>query len=262
MFGNVPADSRKSNVASSAALVSGNITSTKATSTLQNWSVPGYTFHSVIGYVPKNFLTNQKFMPDFAYFNAVPDQDSQPIPLVSDPNILLLPIGASICGIYLTNNGVEVTTSEVFNGFAKPQAPAPGVIIVEIAAINITSYVINNNNNKQRGLRKMAVKPNVFKSLNDPLIGFNLLGNITLTDLNSVGGLGKGISGSPLDINIAIENPNFVVAAPAPALLSSTFGIAFGLSQATPGITLLTGSLGVVISYILPGPSFGTVTPL
>jgi len=261
MFGNVPADSRKSNVATSAALVSGNITSTKATSTLQNWSVPGYTFHSVIGYVPKNFLTNQKFLPDYAYFNAVPDQDSQPIPSVSDPNILLLPIGASICGIYLTNNGVEFTSSEVFNGFAKPQAPAPGGIIVNIAAVNITSYVINNNN-KQRGLRKMAVKPNVFKSLNDPSIGFNLLGNITLTDLNAVGGLGKGISGSPLDINIAIENPNFVVAAPAPALLSSTFGIAFGIEQETPGTTLLTCSLGFFISYILPGPSFGTVTPL
>jgi hypothetical protein len=260
MFGNVPADSRKSNVASSAALVSGNITSTKATSTLQNWSVPGYTFHSVIGYVPKNFLTNQKFLPDFVYFNAVPDQDSQPIPSVSDPNILLLPIGASICGIYLTNNGVEFTTSGVFNGFAKPQAPAPEGITVGIAAINITSPVINNNN--QRGLRKMAVKPNVFKSLSDPLIGFGLLGNITLSQLNAVGGLGKGISGSPLDINIAIDAPNFVVAAPAPALLSSTFGIAFGIEQETPGTTLLTGSLGVIISYILPGPSFGTVTPL
>ena len=260
MFGNGPADSRKSNVATSAALVSGNITSTKATSTLQNWSVPGYTFHSVIGYVPKNFLTNQKFLPDFAFFNAVPDQDSQPIPSVSDPNILLLPMGASICGIYLTNNGVEFTTSEVFNGFAKPQAPAPGGIIVDIAAINITSYVINNN--KPKSLRKMAVKPNVFKSLSDPLKGVTLLGNITLSELNAVGGLGKGISGSPLDINIAIDSPNFVVAAPAPALQSSTFGIAFGIEQETPGTTLLTGSLGVVISYILPGPSFGTVTPL
>lgn len=259
MFGNVPADSRKSNVATSAALVSGNITSTKATSTLQNWSVPGYTFHSVIGYVPKNFLTNQKFLPDFAYFNAVPDQDSQPIPSVSDPNILLLPIGASICGIYLTNNGVELTSSEVFNGFAKPQKPYSG-ILVSIALVNISNLVNNNNNNNPKSLRKMAVKPNVFKSLSGT---FDLLGNITLSQLNAVGGLGKGINGSPLDINISMDNPNlWQVATPLPALPSSTFGIAFGIEQETPGITLLTGSLGVVISYILPGPSFGTVTPL
>jgi len=259
MFGNVPADSRKNNVATSAALVSGKITSTNATSTLQNWSVPGYTFHSVVGYVPKNFLTNQKFLPDFAYFNSVPDQDSQPIPSVSDPNILLLPIGASICGIYLTNNGVKLTSSEVLNGFAKPQKPAGG-IIVAIAAVDITSPVINNN--KAPKPKMAAFKPNVFKSLSDPSKAISLLGDITLTDLNSVGGLGKGISGSPLDINISIESPQYVVAASAPALLSSTFGIAFGLLQDLPETTLLTGSLGVIISYILPGPSFGTVTPL
>ena len=259
MFGNVPADSRKNNVATSAALVSGKITSTNATSTLQNWSVPGYTFHSVVGYVPKNFLTNQKFSPNFAYFNSVPDQDSQPIPSVSDPNILLLPIGASICGIYLTNNGVELTSSEVLNGFAKPQLPAGG-ISVAIGAVNITSPVINNN--KALKPKMAAFKPNVFKSLSDPSKSISLLGDITLTDLNSVGGLGKGISGSPLDINISIDSPQYVVAAPAPALPSSTFGIAFELFRLIPETTLLTGSLGVIISYILPGPSFGTVTPL
>jgi len=213
----------------------------------------------VVGYVPKNFLTNQKFFPDFAYFNSVPDQDSQPIPSVSDPNILLLPIGASICGIYLTNNGVELTSSEVLNGFAKPQLPAGG-ISVAIGAVNITSPVINNN--KALKPKMAAFKPNVFKSLNDPSKSISLLGDITLTDLNSVGGLGKGISGSPLDINISIDSPQYVMAAPAPALPSSTFGIAFGLFQEIPETTLLTGSLGVIISYILPGPSFGTVTPL
>jgi hypothetical protein len=254
MFGYVPADSRTSSV-----LVSSNITTTQTTSTLQNWSVPGYTFHSVVGYVPKNFLTNQKFIPDFAYFNSVPDQDSQPIPSVSDPNILLLPIGASICGIYLTNNGVKLTSSAVPNGFAKPQMPAD--ITVEIGAVDITSPL--KINNRARGLRKMAAsKPNVFKSLSDTLNAIGLLNNITLTDLNSVGGLGKGISGSPLDINIAIDSPAYVVAAPAAALPSSTFGIAFALLRSMPETTLLTGSLGVIISYILPGSSFGTTTPL
>jgi len=218
MFGIVSADSRKSNAATSAVLVTGSITSSKATSTVQNWVAPGYTFNSVVGYVPIDFLTAQVAPPLFGYFNAVPNQVNSSPPSASDAQILLLPIGAKISGIYLTNNGVPITASA-------------GGTTVTITAIDLAAPATN-----QQAL--IAAAP--------------------IADVNNFGGLGKGISGSPLDINTPITGGGYMLAPTYAALLTSTYGLGFQISATN----LTAGSLGVVISYLLPGNSFGTTNLL
>lgn len=212
MFGIVPADSRKSNTANSAVLVSQNSTTVKSTTTVQNYKLPGYLYESVIGYVPIDFLTNQAeaVNPSFGYFNAVPDQMNLNPALATNPSVLLLPIGARICGIVLTNNGVTVA----------------GAGTVTISAIDIAAPATN------------------------PQL---LLNAVPIVDLNTFGGIGKGISGSPLDIYSPITGTSYQYAVSEPALLTSTYGLAYQLSAAT----LTEGSLGVIVSYILPGNSFG-----
>jgi len=212
MFGNVAADSRKSNAANSATMVSSNITSTKATTTLQNWTAPGYLFQSVIGYVPFNFFGSQIEAPDYAFFNSAPGQYGQSTASVNDKNILLLPIGAKICGIYLTNNGVEITS------FTNPY-------IITIAAIDLESPATN---------------PQVLISA-------------PITDINTFGGIGKGIRGSPLDITLPITGAAFASVIAEPALLTASYGLGYQVSNNG----LITGELGVIVSYILPGPGFG-----
>jgi len=212
MFGIVPADSRRSNSATSAALVSSNITSNKATTTVQNWKVPGYLYQSVVGYIPIDFLTTQAnaVTPSYGYFNAVPDQINSNPASAADPNILLLPIGAQISGITLTNNGVTIA----------------GAGTIDISAIDIDAPATNPQ---------------------------SLLAGVTIASANRVGGIGKGISGSPLDINTTIIAAGYQLAVSESPLLTSTYGLAYQLSAAT----LTTGSLGVIVSYILPGNSFG-----
>ena len=214
MFGTVPADFKKSNVSTSAVMVSGNITSSKATSTLQNWSMPGYSFQSVVGYVPLNLFGTSTTAPDYAFFMNMPDKINETNILVTDANLLLLPIGAKICGIYLTNNGEELTANT-----------AP--FTITIAAIDIVSPAIN---------------PQIL-----------IVANIN--DINMFGGIGKGISGSPMNVNLPITGAAYQAAVSENALLTASYGIVFQLSS----FDLLTGSLGVIVSYIVPGPSFGTV---
>ena len=213
MFGTVPADSQKSNASTSAVMVSGNITSSKATSTLQNWSMPGYSFQSVVGYVPKNLYGSLEEAPNYAFFMSMPENYNQTVVSVNDANILLLPIGAKICGIYLTNNGEELTANT-----------AP--FTITIAAIDIVSPAIN---------------PQIL-----------IVANIN--DINMFGGIGKGISGSPMNVNLPITGAAYQAAVSENALLTASYGIGFQLSS----FDLLTGSLGVIVSYIVPGPSFGT----
>ena len=69
------------------------------------------------------------------------------------------------------------------------------------------------------------------------------------------GGIGKGISGSPMNVNLPITGAAYQAAVSENALLTASYGIGFQLSS----FDLLTGSLGVIVSYIVPGPSFGTV---
>ena len=206
MFGTVPADSRKSNASTSAVMVSGNITSSKATSTLQNWSMPGYSFQSVVGYVPKNLYGSLEEAPNYAFFMSMPENYNQIVVSVNDANILLLPIGAKICGIYLTNNGEELTANT-----------AP--FTITIAAIDIVSPAIN------------------------PQI-------LIVANINDI----KGISGSPMNVNLPITGAAYQAAVSENALLTASYGIGFQVSSSD----LLTGSLGVIVSYIVPGPSFGT----
>ena len=206
MFGTVPADSRKSNASTSAVMVSGNITSSKATSTLQNWSMPGYSFQSVVGYVPKNLYGSLEEAPNYAFFMSMPENYNQIVVSVNDANILLLPIGAKICGIYLTNNGEELTANT-----------AP--FTITIAAIDIISPATN------------------------PQI-------LIVANINDI----KGISGSPMNVNLPITGAAYQAAVSENALLTASYGIGFQLSS----FDLLTGSLGVIVSYIVPGPSFGT----
>ena len=213
MFGTVPADSQKSNASTSAVMVSGNITSSKATSTLQNWSMPGYSFQSVVGYVPKNLYGSLEEAPNYAFFMSMPENYNQTVVSVNDANILLLPIGAKICGIYLTNNGEELTANT-----------AP--FTITIAAIDIVSPATN---------------PQIL-----------IVANIN--DINTFGGIGKGISGSPMNVNLPITGAVYQAAVSENALLTASYGIGFQLSS----LDLLTGSLGVIVSYIVPGPSFGT----
>jgi len=219
MFGNVAADSRKSNAATSAVMVSSNTTSSKATTILQNWAVPGYLFQSVIGYVPLNLLIVQEEAPDYAFFNSAPGQNGQPTASVNDKNILLLPIGAKICGIYLTNNGVEITAGT-------------NPYIITIAAIDLESPATN---------------PQVLISA-------------PITDINTFGGIGKGINENPFDINLPITGAAYTSVVSENALLSASYGLGFQFS--TVGLEgFATGELGVIVSYILPGPGFGTTTP-
>ena len=213
MFGTVPADFRKSNASTSAVMVSDNITSSKATSTLQNWSMPGYSFQSVVGYVPKNLYGSLEEAPNYAFFMSMPENYNQIVVSVNDANILLLPIGAKICGIYLTNNGEELTANT-----------AP--FTITIAAIDIVSPATN---------------PQIL-----------IVANIN--DINTFGGIGKGISGSPMNVNLPITGAAYQAAVSENALLTASYGIGFQLSS----FDLLTGSLGVIVSYIVPGPSFGT----
>ena len=212
MFGTVAADSRKSNAATSAVMVSSNITSSKATTTLKNWDAPGYLFQSVVGYIPVNFQDSQPITPDYAFFNSAPGQYGQSTASVTDKNILLLPIGAKICGIYLTNNGVEITS------FTNPY-------IITIAAIDLDSPATN---------------PQVLISA-------------TLADINTFGGIGKGMSGNPFNINLPITGAAYQLAVSETALLTASYGLGYQVS--TLGLT--TGELGVIVSYILPGPGFG-----
>ena len=214
MFGTVPADSRKSNASTSAVMVSGNITSSKATSTLQNWSMPGYSFQSVVGYVPLNLFGTPAIAPDYAFFMNMPDKINETNILVTDANILLLPIGAKICGIYLTNNGEELTANT-----------AP--FTITIAAIDIVSPATNPQ----------------------------ILITAPITDINTFGGIAKGITGSPLDVNLPITGAAYQLAVSENALLTASYGLGIQVSS----LDLLTGSLGVIVSYIVPGPSFGTV---
>jgi hypothetical protein len=214
MFGTVPADSRKSNASTSAVMVSGNITSSKATSTLQNWSVPGYSFQSVIGYVPLNLFGTPAIAPDYAFFMNMPDKINETNILVTDANLLLLPIGAKICGIYLTNNGEELIADT-----------APYTIT--ISAIDIVSPATNPQ----------------------------ILITAPITDINTFGGIAKGITGSPLDVNLPITGAAYQLAVSENALLTASYGLGIQVSSSD----LLTGSLGVFVSYIVPGPSFGTV---
>jgi hypothetical protein len=218
MFGIVPADARKSNSATSAVLVTNSVTSSKATSTVQNWAAPGYTFHSVVGYVPIDFLTAQVAPPLFGYFNAVPNQVNSSPPSASDPQILLLPIGARISGIYLTNNGVPITASA-------------GGTTVTITAIDLAAPATNPQ---------------------------DLIAAAPIADVNTFGGLGKGISSSPLDIYTPINGGGYMMAPSYAALLTATYGLGFQISATN----LTAGSLGVVISYLLPGNSFGTTNLL
>ena len=213
MFGTVPADFKKSNVSTSAVMVSGNITSSKATSTLQNWSMPGYSFQSVVGYVPKNLYGHLKEAPDYGFFMNMPNKYNEMNPSVTDANILLLPIGAKICGIYLTNNGEELTAYTAPHTFT-------------IAAIDIVSPATN---------------PQIL-----------IVANIN--DINTFGGIGKGISGSPMNVNLPITGAAYQLAVSENALLTASYGLGIQLSS----LDLLTGSLGVIVSYIVPGPSFGT----
>ena len=213
MFGTVPADSRKSNASTSAVMVSGNITSSKATSTLQNWSMPGYSFQSVVGYVPKNLYGHLKEAPDYGFFMNMPNKYNEINPSVTDANILLLPIGAKICGIYLTNNGEELTAITAPHTFT-------------IAAIDIVSPATNPQ----------------------------ILITAPITDINTFGGIAKGITGSPLDVNLPITGAAYQLAVSENALLTASYGL--GIQESSFG--LLTGSLGVIVSYIVPGPSFGT----
>jgi hypothetical protein len=214
MFGTVPADSRKSNASTSAVMVSGNITSSKATSTLQNWSVPGYSFQSVVGYVPLNLFGTPAIAPDYAFFMNMPDKINETNILVTDANLLLLPIGAKICGIYLTNNGDELIADT-----------APYTIT--ISAIDIVSPATNPQ----------------------------ILITAPITDINTFGGIAKGITGSPLDVNLPITGAAYQLAVSENALLTASYGLGIQVSS----LDLLTGSLGVIVSYIVPGPSFGTV---
>jgi hypothetical protein len=218
MFGIVPADARKSNSATSAVLVTNSVTSSKATSTVQNWAAPGYTFNSVVGYVPIDFLTAQVAPPLFGYFNAVPNQVNSSPPSASDPQILLLPIGARISGIYLTNNGVPITASA-------------GGTTVTITAIDLAAPATNPQ---------------------------ALIDTAPIADVNTFGGLGKGISSSPLDIYTPITGGGYMLAPTYAALLTATYGLGFQISATN----LTAGSLGVVISYLLPGNSFGTTNLL
>ena len=217
MFGIVPADSRRSNSATSAALVSSNITSNKTTTTVQNWKVPGYLYQSVVGYIPIDFLTTQAnaVTPSYGYFNAVPDQINSNPASAADPSILLLPIGAQISGITLTNNGVTIA----------------GAGTIDISAIDIAAPATNPQ---------------------------ALLATVPIADLNTAGGLGKGLGGPPLNIALNITAAPYQLAVSEAALLTSTYGIAYQLSAAT----LTTGSLGVIVSYILPGNTFGTTNLL
>ena len=214
MFGTVPADFKKSNASTSAVMVSGNITSSKATSTLQNWSMPGYSFQSVVGYVPLNLFGTPTTAPDYAFFMNMPDKINETNILVTDANILLLPIGAKICGIYLTNNGEELTANT-----------AP--FTITIAAIDIVSPATNPQ----------------------------ILITAPITDINTFGGIAKGITGNPLDVNLPITGAAYQLAVSENALLTASYGL--GIQESSFG--LLTGSLGVIVSYIVPGPSFGTV---
>jgi hypothetical protein len=214
MFGTVPADSRKSNASTSAVMVSGNITSSKATSTLQNWSMPGYSFQSVVGYVPLNLFGTPAIAPDYAFFMNMPDKINETNILVTDANLLLLPIGAKICGIYLTNNGEELIADT-----------APYTIT--ISAIDIVSPATNPQ----------------------------ILITAPITDINTFGGIAKGITGSPLDVNLPITGAAYQLAVSENALLTASYGLGIQVSSSD----LLTGSLGVIVSYIVPGPSFGTV---
>ena len=213
MFGTVPADSRKSNASTSAVMVSGNITSSKATSTLQNWSMPGYSFQSVVGYVPLNLFGTPTTAPDYAFFMNMPDKINETNILVTDANLLLLPIGAKICGIYLTNNGDELIADT-----------APYTIT--ISAIDIVSPATNPQ----------------------------ILITAPITDINTFGGIAKGITGSPLDVNLPITGAAYQLAVSENALLTASYGLGIQVSS----LDLLTGSLGVIVSYIVPGPSFGT----
>jgi hypothetical protein len=212
MFGTVGADSRKSNAATSAVMVSSNITSTKNTTTLQNWTAPGYLFQSVIGYVPFNFDGSQKEAPDYGYFFNTPGQYNQTNPSVTDKNILLLPIGAKICGIYLTNNGVEITA-------------VTNPLTFTIAAIDLVSPATNPQ----------------------------ILISAPITDINTFGGIGKGIRGSPLDISLPITGAAFASVVSETALLTASYGLGYQVTNSS----ILTGELGVIVSYILPGPGFG-----
>jgi len=217
MFGNVAADSRKSNAATSAVMVSSNTTSSKATTILQNWAVPGYLFQSVIGYLPFNFFGSQIEAPDYGYFFNTPGQYNQTYPSVNDRNILLLPIGAKICGIYLTNNGVEITAD--INPY-----------IITIAAVDLDSPVTN---------------PQVLISA-------------PITDINTFGGIGKGINENPFDINLPITGAAYTSVVSENALLTASYGLGYQLPVGIGGLN--TGELGVIVSYILPGPGFGTTT--
>ena len=214
MFGTVPADFKKSNASTSAVMVSGNITSSKATSTLQNWSMPGYSFQSVVGYVPKNLYGHLKEAPDYGFFMNMPNKYNEINPSVTDANILLLPIGAKICGIYLTNNGEELTANT-----------AP--FTITIAAIDIVSPATNPQ----------------------------ILITAPITDINTFGGIAKGITGNPLDVNLPITGAAYQLAVSENALLTASYG----LGIRTSSTDLIFGSLGVIVSYIVPGPSFGTV---
>ena len=214
MFGTVPADFKKSNVSTSAVMVSGNITSSKATSTLQNWSMPGYSFQSVVGYVPLNLFGTSTTAPDYAFFMNMPDKINETNILVTDANLLLLPIGAKICGIYLTNNGEELTANT-----------AP--FTITIAAIDIVSPATNPQ----------------------------ILITAPITDINTFGGIAKGITGNPLDVNLPITGAAYQLAVSENALLTASYG----LGIRTSSTDLIFGSLGVIVSYIVPGPSFGTV---
>ena len=229
MFGNVPADSRKSNSAATSVLVSSNITSTKATSTLQNWIAPGYTYNSVIGYPQINFLGTLPTFPEFAYFNAMPnefDARGSGGTGFESTNILRLPIGARICGAYLSNNGTEIILSE---------APAPAPFNISIAAVDFLAPETNSK----------------------------LLIYAPYEDVNAFGGITIGFN-SPFGYssNSILDPTQYSVPVSLDPLLTDSYSVAFTFNSTNIGQSIIDGSICAIISYIMPGNPLGkTVQP-
>lgn len=219
MFGIVPADSRKSNTAASAVVVSNNVTSTKAISTLQDWVAPGYTYNSVIGYVPLNFegTLNTYTAPNYAFFNDLPNKynskRADPILPFDKTNLLRLPIGARICGAYLTNNGTEIIGI----------SPGP-VVTLDVAAIDF----LNPETNPQQ-----------------------LFTSVGLADINGFGGINSGFN-SPFGYSSILNPTGYTTIQSLPPLLTDSYSVGFSFSN-----EIISGSICIIVSYILPGNSFG-----
>jgi len=126
MFGVIAADSRKQNAASSNSLTSTSLVCSELTTVCSNLNVPGATFRSVLGWVPVEIAPPS--VGSVLFLNRYPHKAIAQT--IDDPNLLILPEGATIVGAVTTNNNEDLVPNTVTVALSAQawQAPSLGTV--------------------------------------------------------------------------------------------------------------------------------------